>query len=150
MTIPTPEMVADLGPGLAWRGYDPLAKGAMRLAAAGLGPGAPWQGALDRAQGALSLASLAGIAWLLLVRPRSGAPLPRGLAAFAWMVLAGILANAVICGGISEPADRYGARVAFLLPALWALLALRRWPGPRWPDSGESRPDSRPEPRSAG
>lgn len=37
-------------------------------------------------------------------------------------ILAGILANAVICGGLSQPAPRYGARVAALLPYLAVLI----------------------------
>ena len=32
------------------------------------------------------------------------------------MVLLGVLANALVCGGISQPATRYGARVIWLLP----------------------------------
>jgi hypothetical protein len=46
----------------------------------------------------------------------------RGLAA---MVLLGVLANAFVCGAISQPATRYGARVIWLLPMvatfLWVL-----------------------------
>jgi hypothetical protein len=36
----------------------------------------------------------------------------------------GILVNALVCGGISQPATRYGARVIWLLPMLATLLAL--------------------------
>ena len=40
------------------------------------------------------------------------------------MLLLGIAINAFVCGGISQPADRYGARVIFLLPFSAALLLL--------------------------
>ena len=43
------------------------------------------------------------------------------------MVLAGIAANAVICGGLSQPADRYGARAAALLPVAAALVLSLGW-----------------------
>lgn len=39
--------------------------------------------------------------------------------------LAGLLANAAIFGGLSEPADRYQARVVWILPALAALWLAR-------------------------
>lgn len=42
-------------------------------------------------------------------------------------VLAGVAANALVTGGLSGPHDRYGARIAWLLP-LAALLALRPVP----------------------
>lgn len=48
--------------------------------------------------------------------------LPQGLRIFGMMVLLGILANAFVCGGISQPATRYGARVVWLVPFLAALL----------------------------
>lgn len=38
------------------------------------------------------------------------------------IVLAGIVVNAAVCGAVSEPAHRYGARVMFLLPMLAAML----------------------------
>lgn len=40
------------------------------------------------------------------------------------MLLAGILANALICGAVSQPATRYGARVSWLLPFAAVVLAL--------------------------
>lgn len=43
---------------------------------------------------------------------------PRRLRVFVWMVLAGIVVNALVCGAISQPATRYGARVIWLLPAV--------------------------------
>lgn len=57
--------------------------------------------------------------------------LPLSLRVLAAMVLAGILCNALVCGGISQPATRYGARVAWLLPLTAALLALCRAGLPR-------------------
>lgn len=40
------------------------------------------------------------------------------------MLLAGILANALICGAVSQPATRYGARVSWLLPLAAVILAM--------------------------
>lgn len=45
---------------------------------------------------------------------------------FVLLILAGILVNAVVCGGLSTPADRYGARVMWLLP-LTAVMASMVW-----------------------
>lgn len=45
---------------------------------------------------------------------------------FVLLVLAGVLINAVVCGGLSTPADRYGARVMWLLP-LTAVMASMVW-----------------------
>lgn len=47
---------------------------------------------------------------------------------FILLVLTGILANAFVCGAISQPADRYGARVIWLLPFLTMLALLLRPP----------------------
>jgi len=60
--------------------------------------------------------------------------LPRPVAIFIGFVLLGILANAAICGGLSQPAHRYGSRVAWLWPVaamfgasvLWAMRSARR------------------------
>lgn len=69
--------------------------------------------------------ALAGLALLaLLVLPQSR--LPRRVRLFGVLVLLGILANAFVTGAISQPANRYGARVIFLIPALLAVLALAR------------------------
>jgi hypothetical protein len=80
-----------------------------------------------------SLAVILGfLAW-----PRA---LPLPLRVMAAMVLAGILVNALVCGGISQPAERYGARVAWLLPMTAALMGLA------WrfrPGSGPGRPAGR-------
>jgi hypothetical protein len=60
----------------------------------------------------------------------AGLVVPRlltGFRPFLAMCVIGILANAVVCGAVSEPADRYGARVAFLLPELAGLVLLLLW-----------------------
>ena len=57
---------------------------------------------------------------------RNGLPRcsPRELKLMANMLIIGILVNAFVCGGVSQPADRYGARVAFLLPLGLAFLQI--------------------------
>lgn len=40
------------------------------------------------------------------------------------MLIAGLLANALICGAVSQPATRYGARVSWLLPLAAVILAM--------------------------
>lgn len=47
------------------------------------------------------------------------------------MVLAGILANAFVCGAFSQPAHRYGSRAIWLLPYITILVALLSWPSSR-------------------
>jgi hypothetical protein len=71
------------------------------------------------------LASLAAIA-VLLVWPGLAT---REMRIFAVFMLLGILINAFVCGAVSTPAMRYGARVAWLLPyvaTLMTIVALRR------------------------
>ncbi len=46
------------------------------------------------------------------LHPRAAGP----VRLFSMMILLGLLANAFICGAFSQPAPRYGARVAWLLP----------------------------------
>lgn len=72
----------------------------------------------------IALYALSGLAVLALVARRGG--LPAGSRRFAVLVLFGILANALVCGSLSEPAFRYGARVALLVPILAVLLAFGR------------------------
>lgn len=79
-----------------------------------------WLPAVTALHHAIYLASLAVILGFL-AWPRA---LPLPLRVMAAMVLAGILVNALVCGGISQPAERYGARVAWLLPMTGALMAL--------------------------
>ena len=64
-----------------------------------------------------SLLVLAGL--VVLPSRLSGA-----MRAFGVMLIFGIAANAFVCGGISQPADRYGARVIWLLPYGATLLFL--------------------------
>ena len=42
------------------------------------------------------------------------------------LLLAGVFVNAFVCGGVSQPSDRYGARVIFLVPVAAALLVMLR------------------------
>lgn len=88
-----------------------------------------WPAALVYWHGALYLAS-AGLLLALFFSPW----LTARHRVFAGLVLAGIVINALVCGAISVPAHRYGARVAPLLPMLAAMLWLvhryRRRAGP--------------------
>ncbi|MBS0563848.1 MAG: hypothetical protein JSR87_05045 [Proteobacteria bacterium] len=112
MTLPTAKIEmrnAEVGGSLA----GPLAQGRLR-------PDAPWLPGLTRAQSALYVGSL-GFCLALMVLPGA---LPGRMRLFALMILAGLIANAVVCGGISQPASRYGARVVWLLPWLAVLAGL--------------------------
>jgi hypothetical protein len=71
-------------------------------------------------QNMLYLVSLTVTA-VLLFWPRR---VPGRIKALIVMLLFGILANALICGGISQPATRYGARVIWLLPLGATILVL--------------------------
>lgn len=63
-----------------------------------------------------------GVACLLVWKPLS---LPvNGVPLFCFIISAGVLVNAIICGSLSTPHDRYEARVIWLLPFL-AMLLLR-------------------------
>jgi hypothetical protein len=82
---------------------------------------------------ALALSSLAAAAALLLPPRRGsgeGRPGRGAEAALVLAVAAGIVANAAVTGIISEPHDRFGARVVWALPMVCALLVLRRLPRP--------------------
>lgn len=70
-----------------------------------------WVDAADTLHAALYIVSTLALVVAMLL-PRTPAPLRTFLA----LVLLGILANAFVCGGVSTPASRYGARVAWLLP----------------------------------
>jgi hypothetical protein len=82
-------------------------------------------GWLNFAVGPVLLLSLASIAWLSIREQRSsGATQVRVIVV---VLLAGMLLNAVVCGAISTPHDRYQTRVLWLLPLLAITLALRAW-----------------------
>lgn len=59
---------------------------------------------------------------VIIVLPHKAPPL--AFRAFAMIILIGILINAFVCGGVSQPSDRYGARVAFLLPIASSFILL--------------------------
>ena len=86
-----------------------------------------WQAGLGRLHAAVYAVSA-----LLLVGVMLGlGRLPAAMRLLVLVVLAGILANAVVCGGVSQPATRYGARVAWLLPLVATLTLLVRAGLPR-------------------
>jgi len=70
------------------------------------------------------LAALLIVALLVLVPPGRRAPVP--VRAFVLMLLAGVFVNAFVCGGISQPSDRYGARVIFLVTVAASFLVMFR------------------------
>jgi hypothetical protein len=116
MTIPTPDMVAATE-GVAAPYTARLRDGRL------VGPPPPWVPALFAIHAVVYLASLLVIGRLFLT-----GRLSRDAAAVTAIVLAGIVANAAVCGAVSEPAHRYGARVMFLLPMLAAMLWMTRLP----------------------
>jgi hypothetical protein len=71
------------------------------------------------------------IALTLLLWPWGGPPMR--VRCFAVIVCGGIVANALVCGGISQPAERYGSRVIFLVPMMAVVLGafLFRVPVPK-------------------
>lgn len=80
---------------------------------------APWLRDLERFHNTLYIVS-ATLLLFLLILPRYGPP--ARMRVFAVLVFAGVVANALVCSGISQPAERYGARVIFLLPMLVVFL----------------------------
>lgn len=91
-----------------------------------------WLGPVTVAQNLLYAAS----ALVLLVLVAWPGKLTGRMRALVVMGLLGVLVNAFICGGISQPATRYGARVIWLLPLLATFCTLLvtwrrdRIPGP--------------------
>lgn len=59
---------------------------------------------------------------VIVILPQKSPPL--AFRAFAMVILIGVLVNAFVCGGVSQPSDRYGARVAFLLPIATSFILL--------------------------
>lgn len=79
-----------------------------------------WLPATDAFHTSLYVATLV-IVVLLLIGPHI---VPSSTKLFVLVILLGVLANAFVCGAVSQPADRYGARVIWLLPfcATWMLM----------------------------
>ncbi len=84
-----------------------------------------WIGPVNVVHSAIYLAAVAVILGLFVVPGYAS----RETRIFAVFVVIGILINAFVCGAVSQPAPRYGARVIWLLPYLatmMTILALRR------------------------
>ncbi|NOD36565.1 MULTISPECIES: hypothetical protein [unclassified Ruegeria] len=79
-----------------------------------------WLGPANTIHSAIYLISLFVVVRLLLWPGRVAPPLKL----FTLFILIGIAVNALVCGGVSQPADRYGARVMWLLPFTAAFLLL--------------------------
>lgn len=79
-----------------------------------------WLEPVTKVHNALYIVSLVVIAVMTLW---PGA-LPAQMRGFVIVILLGILANAFLCGGLSQPATRYGARVIWLLPLVASLCVL--------------------------
>ena len=112
MTLSTTTKITNLD------GVGGLAFGAFRDAA--MTQDISWLGSANKIHNALYIVSLAVIAVMVLW---PGA-LPAQIRAFTILILLGILANAFLCGGLSQPATRYGARVIWLLPLAASLCVL--------------------------
>jgi hypothetical protein len=112
MTLQTDKMIAQ-HEGVTGLATGPFAHGRLTR---DLG----WYGPVTTMQNMLYLVSLTVTA-VLLFWPRR---VPGRIKALIVMLLFGILANALICGGISQPATRYGARVIWLLPLGATILVL--------------------------
>ena len=120
MTVPKPAMVqsaVSIHPGF------PESLTAGRLIA----DNPAWVAYVTYAHKAYYLLALITVLALILM-PRSRVPTHQK--AFTVLILAGILINAFVTGAISQPADRYGARVVFLIPMLAVLLVMIRQPRP--------------------
>lgn len=93
---------------------------------------------LHRAVYLISIASLL----FLLVRPGG---LPAGSRSLIVLVFIGLVVHAAVCGGISVPAHRYGARVAIVLPILATILSASAFWNARGPvGSGRAGGPMRP------
>ena len=120
MTVPNPAMVQSalsIHPGF------PETLKAGRLIADDPG----WVDYVTYAHKAYYLLTLIAVLALIFM-PRSRVPTHQK--AFALLILAGVVINAFVTGAISQPADRYGARVVFLIPMLAVLLVMIRQPRP--------------------
>ena len=79
-----------------------------------------WIEPVNTAHGAVYMISFAAI-MIFLLWPGS---VPGNVKLFTLFILIGLGVNALVCGGVSQPADRYGARVMWLLPFTAAFLVL--------------------------
>lgn len=86
-----------------------------------------WIETVDTLHSAIYAISFIFIVFVLL-KPGSVSP---DMKLFVLFILIGIAVNALVCGGVSQPADRYGARVMWLLPFTAAFLLVKRSPTPR-------------------
>ncbi|OSP54099.1 hypothetical protein [Pseudoruegeria sp. SK021] len=112
MTLPTAALVE------RFADEDGLAKGAFRLG--GVSRNTAWLDPVTVAQNLLYGTSLLVLLALLVWPGKMTGP----LRALVLMGLLGVLTNAFVCGGVSQPATRYGARVIWLLPLLATFCAL--------------------------
>lgn len=128
MTLPTDPIIAQNADvtGLAFSTFD---HGRITRDTGWLGPLTLWHQAVY-------LASLVVVLALVLLQRR----VPAEIRALAVMVLLGILANALVCGGISQPATRYGARVIWLLPMMATILLIFALRSRRFEAPTEARP----------
>ena len=86
--------------------------------------------ALAPVQGLAVWLSFAALAFGLVRKPAATAD-PGALRPFAVATVCLVLANALICGGLSGPYDRYQSRVEWLIP-FCALVGLLQWARRRW------------------
>jgi hypothetical protein len=71
------------------------------------------------------LLSSAYVVRFLVFRSRDNAR-GRGLEKLVVFIVIGVLVNALVCGTLSEPYDRYQARVVWLIPFLaWLIYQMR-------------------------
>ncbi|MCA8881900.1 MAG: hypothetical protein KDA73_18540 [Rhodobacteraceae bacterium] len=110
MTVPPPPRLADLKDAY---GDDAASLRDGRLVAADRA----WLAVLRPIHEAVYVASALLLAGLLLFPSR----LPPGGRTFIVVTFVGLLIHAAVCGGVSVPADRYGARAALTLPILAAI-----------------------------
>ena len=77
-----------------------------------------WIAPLTYAHAAVYAVSLLVLAGMLMAARR----VPGRARAFALMLVIGVMANAFVCGALSQAATRYGGRVIWLLPFAAAFL----------------------------
>ncbi len=82
--------------------------------------GRDWLSVINPVHTVVYVASIVVIFASLMLPDR----VPKRLRIFAVMCILGILANAFVSGAVSQPADRYGARVIWLLPFLAMVVAM--------------------------